>query len=88
MKSHTQRMGLVGAGLSIGIFALCMVWGIFITDAVLKTLHLNILQIIYPGFAFTVVGIIIGVAEAIVYGFLFGILFVWLGKVCGVNHQK
>ena len=85
MKSHTQKMGLVGAGLFVGFFALCMVWGLLLTDPVLKELHQNILKIAYPGFSFSLIGMLIGVIESVIYGFFFGVLLVWLRKVCCVD---
>lgn len=88
MKSHTQKMGLVVAGLFIGFYALCLAWGLFISDPVLKTLHFNLLQIAYPGFAFTTLGILIGLAESIVYGYFFGALFTWLCRVCCARNQR
>ena len=79
-------MGLVGAGLFVGFFALCMVWGLLITEPALKALHYDILRIAYPGFTFSAMGIIIGLVESVVYGFFFGVLFVWLCKICCVNR--
>jgi len=85
MKSHTQKMGWVGAGLFVAFFALCMLWGVLLTEPVLKELHQNILKIAYPGFSFSVVGMVLGLIESVVYGFFFGVLFVWLCKVCCVE---
>jgi hypothetical protein len=66
-------------------FVLCIVWGLLITDPTLETLHQNILKIAYPGFAISFVGILTGIIEAIIYGFVFGVLYVWLCKVCYVT---
>ena len=88
MKSYTFKMGLVGAGLFVGFYALCMLWGMPISDSVLQTLHYNLLQIAYPGFAYTTIGLLWGLLESILYGFGFGVLFVWLTKVCCVTTHR
>jgi len=88
MKFHTHKVGLVGAGLSIAFFGLCMLWGMVITDPVLATLHLNLLKIAYPGFGFSFIGILIAITEAAVYGYAFGALFAWLCKVCCVHTTR
>ncbi len=86
MKSHTQKVGLVGAGLLVAFYALCLVWGVLISDPTLSTLHFNLLQITYPGFAFSAVGLIVGLVETIIYGYLFGVLFAWLCKITCVHE--
>ncbi len=87
MKSYTIKAGLVWAGLSVAFFFLCMLWGWVLIDATLKTLHFNLLQITYPGFGISIAGISIAIAEAVLYGFLFGTLYVWLTKVFGVSNK-
>ncbi len=86
MKSYT-RTGWVGAGLFVAFFALCMLWGLLLTEPALKELHQNILKIAYPGFSFSAVGMLIGLIESVAYGFFFGVLFVWLCKVCCVSNN-
>lgn len=76
---------LVGI-LAVAFFALCLAWGLLLSDPTLKELHGNLLLIAFPGFSFGVLGIVIGAVEAFVYGWLFGILLAWLcKKMCIVN---
>ncbi len=88
MKTYTFKMGLVWAGISIAFFFLCMAWGLLLTDPTLQTLHRNLLQIAYPGFSMSIVGAIFGLLWATAYGFFFGVLFVWLMKVCCVHKHS
>jgi len=77
------KSGNVFGVLWVAIFGLCMAWGLVLLDPVLKELHLNILRIVYPGFSMSFVGIVIGVVESFIYGWLIGVLFAWLcRKVC------
>ena len=88
MNQYTFRRGLVGAGLFVGFYVLCMLWGVLINDPTLQTLHYNLLQIAYPGFAYTTIGLLLGLAESVLYGFGFGVLFVWLNKVCCATTSR
>ena len=82
-KLHIYKTGNVLGILSVVFFGLCMFWGVLITDPALKTLHLNLLKIAYPGFTLDIIGVLIGIAWAYAYGWLFGALFAWLcRKVC------
>lgn len=88
MKSRIHKIGIIGVGLSVAFYALCMLWGMLITDPLLATLHYNLLQIAFPGFDFSVGGITIGLVESVVYGYTFGILFGWLCKITCVKDTN
>ncbi len=88
-RLNTVKTGYVIGVLSVAFFALCMSWGLLISDPILKELHLNILRIAYPGFGFSAVGLLIGAVEAFVYGWLLGALFAWLcRKVCVITREQ
>lgn len=85
----TYKVGNVVGIISTVFFLLCMGWGAVLTDPVLIELHLNILRITYPGFAMSFVGALIGVVEAYIYGWVLGVLFVWLcKKTCVLKGDK
>ena len=82
-KFSIKKTGSVVGVISMIFFLLCMLWGIVLTDPILKELHLDILRIVYPGFSMSIVGVIIGIVEGFIYGLFFGALFSWLfRKVC------
>lgn len=72
------KTGLVVGALGVLFFALCMVWGTLLPTTELQVLHRQILQISYPGFSMTPVGILVGAVESFIYGVLAGVLFAWL----------
>lgn len=75
---NTKKTGKVMGIISVAFFLLCMVWGVVLVDPTLKTLHANILRIVYPGFAMSFVGFLMGIIEAFIYGWILGVLFAWL----------
>jgi len=77
---NIKKSGNIFGIITVAFFALCIFWGLIITSPVLSELHLNILRITFPGFSMSFIGIIIGVAESFVYGWVFGALFAWLCK--------
>ena len=86
---NTMKTGYVIGVISVAFFALCMFWGLLISDPILKELHQNILRIAYPGFSFGLAGIIIGAIEAFVYGWFFGVFLAWLcRKMCVVAREQ
>ncbi len=87
-----NRLNAVRTGNMLGIvsaifFLACMAWGFLFSDPVLQELHLNLLRLVYPGFTMSFVGAVIGIIEAFIYGWLFGVLFAWLCKVACVEKQ-
>lgn len=87
-KLNINKIGLVLGIISVVFFLICSVYGWLSTAVELQTLHYQLLQLMYPGFAFTVSGYIIGVVEAFVYGWLTGVLFTWLCKKMCVTSCK
>ncbi len=83
------KMGNVIGIISVAFFLLCMAWGLVLTDPALKELHTNILRIVYPGFAISSLGVILGIIESFIYGWIFGVLFAWLCNKARVweNHR-
>lgn len=84
MKNITTiRISNIVGLVTVAFFALCVLWGVLLTDPSLKELHINIMRISFPGFAFSGLGIVLGLVEAYVYGWIFGALFMWLcKKIC------
>ena len=75
------------AGLvSVGLFALCVLWKFVLVDPALQQLHLQFLQVTFPGFSFAIGGLIIGAVESFVYGFLLGILFKWFVDLASAKN--
>lgn len=78
-----KKVGLTLGILSLSLFFVCMAWGSLLGTAALKDLHVQLMQIFYPGFSFAVAGIILGAIEAFVYGWFIGVVYVWLcKKIC------
>lgn len=75
-----NKIGKTVGIISVIIFIFCMFWGFLLSTPTLKELHINLLKIFYPGFNFNTIGIIIGLFEAYIYGWIIGISFVWLHK--------
>ena len=85
---NITKTGNVVGIISIAFFLLCLIWGVILTDPVLKELHTNIIRITYPGFTISIGGVIIGLIEAFIYGWLFGVLSSWLcKKICIFNKN-
>lgn len=81
-KLNINQTGYVVGFVSLVFFLLCSVWGVLLGPE-LKDLHFNLLQMAYPGFAFTAIGYTIGLIESFIYGWFFGALFAWLcRRVC------
>ncbi len=84
-----MKTGYVIAVLSIAFFALCLLWGLILSDPALKELHSNLLRIAYPGFGYNLLGILVGAVETFIYGWLFGVLLAWLcKKMCVVDGSS
>lgn len=80
-QSNVVRTGNVVGILGVALFLLCMVWGLLLSDPILKELHLNILRITFPGFSMSLIGALVGAVESFVYGWVLGALFFWLHKI-------
>ena len=80
---NINRIGYVVGLLLVAFYLVCTAWGVLLSAPALKELHFQLLQLTFPGFAFTIVGYSIGLVEAFVYGWAFGALFAWLHrKIC------
>ncbi len=84
---NINKTGYVIGILSIIFFLACTAWGVLLPTQALKELHFSLLQMAYPGFAFTLVGYVIGVIEAFIYGWFAGVLFAWLCKQLCVTNE-
>lgn len=80
MKKYNQ-IAVVLAIISLIFFIICSLWGFALTSETLKALHFQLLQIFYPGFSFSAVGYLLGIVESFVYGYLLGLLFVYLHEM-------
>jgi hypothetical protein len=85
MNEHSFYLRPLQLGLSLGTFLVlwyfaCLVAAIFIPD---RGLHQAWLQF-YPGFAWTPLGMLIGVVEAFVYGIIAGLVFAPIANLFGI----
>lgn len=85
MNEHSISLRPLQLGLSLGTFLVvgyvaCLVVAIFIPDC---GLHQAWLQF-YPGFAWTPLGMLIGVVEAFVYGLVVGLVFAPIANFFGI----
>ena len=76
MKQQLNLLSPLRLGLSLGTFLIvaflgCLAFSFFVTD---RTLHQPWLQF-FLGFSWTPTGILLGLAEAFLYGFLAGVVF-------------
>ncbi len=85
---NITKTGNVFGILSIILFFVCMAWGVLLSEPSLQELHLNLIKVAYPGFAMSLGGAIIGIIEAFVYGWIFGVVFAWLCKKVCVFEEK
>ena len=76
----TSKVGNATGAVSLIIFVICMSWGILLATPALKDLHIQLMQVLYPGFSFSLGGVILGLIESFVYGWLIGAGFLWLCK--------
>ncbi len=84
--TNINKLGYAVGIISVIFYLVCTVWGGLFSSLGLKELHLQLLQLTYPGFAFTASGYIIGLVEAFIYGWVIGVLFGWLhNKICCVE---
>lgn len=74
-----QTGNLIGI-LSVLFFFLCILWEVLLFEPNLKEFHMNLMRVMYPGFGTNLLGIIIGVVEAFMYGWIIGSLLAWLRK--------
>ena len=83
-----KKTGNIVGILFVAFFVVCMAWGLLLVDPTLKELHKNLLLIAYPGFGFSIVGILVGIVESYIYGWFSGALFSWLcKKSCGSGKK-
>ncbi len=87
-KLNVNKIGYVVGILSVLFFLVCSVWGGIFTSPTLKALHYGFLQISYPGFTFTAIGYLIGLAESFIYGWVMGALFAWLHQIVCVEKKS
>ncbi len=81
-----NKIGLVFGILSVVFYIVCTAWGSLFSDVALKALHLQLLQLAYPGFAYTAIGYIVGLIEAVIYGWAIGALLAYThNKICVEN---
>jgi hypothetical protein len=77
-KLNIFKAGYIGGVLSVVFLFLCVGWVFLLKSPELQKLHLQLLQMTYPGFNFTFSGLAIAFGEAFLYGLFFGVLFSWL----------
>jgi hypothetical protein len=87
MSEHNLRP--VQLGLSLGIFLFvaylaCLALALIFPDG---GLHRPWLQF-YPGFDWTVKGIVIGAAESVIYGFAAGVVFAPIANFFGISRVE
>ncbi len=85
MNEHSLSLRPLQLGLSLGSFLVvaylaCLALAIVVPD---RGLHQVWLQF-YPGFAWTPLGILIGLVEAFVYGLVAGLVFAPIANLFGV----
>jgi hypothetical protein len=76
MKKGSHCLRPVQLGLSLGVFLVvgylaCLALALIVPD---RGLHQPWLQF-YPGFAWTAPGMLLGLAESFIYGFVSGLIF-------------
>ncbi len=86
-KLDINKTGYVVGIISVLFYLVCTFWGGLFAAPALRALHFSFLQIAYPGFAFTVVGYLIGLVEAFIYGWVTGVLFVLLYKNISIEAK-
>ena len=85
MNGHSIFLRPVQLGLSLGTFLVvgylaCLALAIVVPD---RVLHQAWLQF-YPGFAWTPLGMLIGLVESFVYGLVAGLVFAPIANFFGV----
>jgi hypothetical protein len=88
MNGHSISLRPLQLGLSLGTFLVvgylaCLALAIVVPD---RGLHQAWLQF-YPGFAWTPLGICIGLVEAFVYGFVAGLVFAPIANYFGIARS-
>jgi hypothetical protein len=77
-KLNIFKVGYIGGVLSVVFLLLCVGWTFLLENQELKLLHVQLLQMTYPGISFAFRGLAIAFAESFIYGLFFGALFAWL----------
>lgn len=85
MNEHSFSLRPLQLGLSLGIsvviaYIACLVLALFLPD---RGLHQAYLQF-FPGFAWTPLGMLIGLVESFVYGLATGLVFAPIANFFGV----
>ncbi len=88
MSEHSISLRPVQLGLSLGAFLVvgylaCLALAIVVPD---RGLHQAWLQF-YPGFAWTPLGMLIGLVESFVYGLVAGLVFAPIANFFGVARN-
>jgi len=78
MKITPSKNGVVVGILFALFFVVCMAWGMILKAPELIELHQQLLVLSYPGFSFSLTGLIIGLMESFVYGWLLGAGYGWI----------
>ena len=89
MNEHSISLRPLQLGLSLGTFLVlwylaCLAVAIVIPD---RGLHQAWLQF-FPGFAWTPLGMLIGVVESFVYGFFPGLVFAPIANYFGIARGR
>ena len=67
----------------VALYTICLAWSTLLTDPALKTLHVQLLALTFPGFVWLSFGSFIwGAILSFVYGWVGAGIFTWFSKKC------
>ncbi len=83
MKTSFYKMSLTTGLFLVAIYIICLGWQYLLTDVAIKTLHMQLLSLTFPGFVWLSWGSFIwGAILSVVYGLIGVSIFRWLHKIC------
>ncbi|MEK7452740.1 MAG: DUF5676 family membrane protein [Patescibacteria group bacterium] len=88
-KENIKAISLTAGFTASIIYLVCLAWSIFLTLPALKITHIQILEIIFPGFVWmSFGGFLWGLVLSFLYGFLIARLYIFIYKLFSISDKE
>ena len=77
-KCHLPRVALTLAFTWAIVYVVCLIWGSMQKSSGMRKLYEQMMAVSYPGFSMSFGGMVIGLVEAFIYGYVIGAIFCWI----------
>ena len=88
-KINTKEISLATGFFASIAYLVALAWHIFLTLPALKMVHIQILEIAFPGFVWiSFGGFVWGLALSFLYGFLGARIYILIYKLCCTSDEE